>query len=185
MEQSLELISRTGTEASFDFAFSAASFLRESPIQSIVHSFKYDEMPRLAEHIGRAMGERCPDLKTKFDLLLPVPLHRTRFAERGYNQAELLSHGIAEVLGIAVVPRKTVQRIRPTPTQTALDVHERLENVRGAFGVSTRHATMLRSRSILIVDDVMTTGATISSLAEALLPCKPAALGFATFATVD
>jgi ComF family protein len=117
--------------------------------------------------------------ETGFDVIVPVPLHRARLAERGYNQAHELARGIA-----GTIAAKSVRRIRPTPSQTGLHVEERIENVRGAFAL-TRSSRSLEGKHVLIVDDVMTTGATITSVAETLLAAKPRAISIATLAVTE
>ena len=148
-------------------------------MQSIIHSFKYAGMPRLAVAFGRLLGEEFA-LESK--LIIPVPLHRTRRAERGYNQAEMLAKGIQERRGWQIVP--ALRRTRATPSQTQLSVPERIENMRGAFAL-TRHAADIQDKHILLVDDVMTTGSTLASAAEALLAARPKSISTLTLAVVQ
>jgi ComF family protein len=167
-----------GVITNIDFARceAAYTFLPESPVQSIIHHFKYSGMSRLAETFGQTMRDLLP---TEIDVIIPVPLHRTRLAERGYNQAEALAKGIA--------PKKivyAVKRTRPTPTQTHLTIPQRIENVRGAFAL-TRHADALRGKHVLIVDDVMTTGSTLAAVAETVLAAKPKTISTLTLAAAN
>ena len=154
----------------------AYSFMAESPIQSVIHAFKYSGMPRLAECFGRSIAAMLP---RQLDYIIPVPLHRTRFAERGYNQAEALADGLAKNVKATVL--RAIKRTRPTPSQTNLSIPERIENVRGAFAL-TRHANMLKGKHVLIVDDVMTTGSTLASVAEAVMEARPATISILTLA---
>ena len=154
----------------------AYSFVVESPIQSIIHAFKYLRMQRLAEGLGQSISTLLPK---RLDYIIPVPLHRTRLAERGYNQAESLAEGLAHT-STATVLRAT-KRIRPTPSQTFLSIPERIANMEGAFAL-TRHADVIKNKDVLIVDDVMTTGSTIASVAETVLAAKPKSISVLTMA---
>jgi ComF family protein len=151
----------------FAYSGSAYSFVADSPMQSIIHAFKYSGMQRLATKLGRGISGLAP---ASTAVLIPVPLHRTRMAERGYNQAEALARGIAKRSNCQVI--RAVKRVMPTPTQTNRTLPERIENVRDAFSL-TRHASKIKGKNVLIVDDVMTTGSTLASVAETILLAKP------------
>lgn len=158
---------------------SAYSFAAKSPVQSIVHAFKYSGMPRLAAHFGRSIAGLAP---REAEVIIPIPLHRTRMAERGYNQAEALARGIAERRDAAIL--HALRRTRPTPTQTHLSIPERIENVRGAFALS-RDARKIEGKHALIVDDVMTTGSTLASAAETLLEARPKSISILVLAVAE
>jgi ComF family protein len=128
---------------------------------------KYDSMMKLGSHLGQSLSYLVPK---EVNLIVPVPLHRTRLAERGYNQAEVIAKAISSESNTAVV--QAIKRVRPTPSQTHLSLPKRIENVRGAFAL-TRHASEMKGKHILIVDDVMTTGATLASVAETLMESRP------------
>jgi ComF family protein len=157
----------------------AYSFGTESPVQSIVHAFKYSGMPRLAAHFGRSIAGLAP---RKIDVIIPVPLHRTRTAERGYNQAEMLARGIAGRQEATMI--RVLHRTRPTPSQTHLSIPERMENVRGAFALA-RHAKKIEGKHALLVDDVMTTGSTLASAAETLWEAKPKSVSILVLAVAE
>jgi competence protein ComFC len=160
-------------------AFAAFNFIDESPIQSILHSLKYDGMMRLGRVLGAMSFEH---VATQCDYIVPVPLHRTRLAERGYNQAEVIAKGLSRFLKAEIL--NASKRVRPTPTQTRLSLPERIENVRGAFAV-TRQAKRIRDNNVLVVDDVMTTGATIMSVCETIAEAQPKSISILALAAVS
>ena len=116
-------------------------------------------------------------------LVVPVPIHAQRRKERGFNQAEALGEAAAEALGLQCVPQ-LLERTRPTPTQVGLSAPQRLANVRGAFAVPEAARTQLRGQYVLLVDDLMTTGATLRACALALRRGgAKAVLGLTAFST--
>jgi ComF family protein len=123
---------------------------------------KYRGRSDLAGRLGRAMMDRVPH---EVDLVVPVPLHPSRAAERGFNQAALLARPIARALHVPMGAR-VLERIRDTPRQAVLDRPNRLVNVRSAF--RCREPGSAAGKRILLVDDVRTTGATITACSEAL-----------------
>ena len=143
-------------------------------------------MPRLALYLGFECHKRNSDIANKYDYLVPVPLHKRRYAERGYNQSEILASGISKVSSVPVAKRKWLSRVRQTPSQTGLTLEQREENVRGAFALSNRGKKEFHNKRLLIIDDVMTTGATLASAASAFISAKPKQIDlFALAAVVD
>jgi ComF family protein len=136
-----------------------------SPLREAIHAFKYDSLRPLAQPLGRLLYEVGASCAPRTDLITPVPLHQRRQRERGYNQSELLAHALGDACGLPV-QAKAVQRMRHTHQQALLGVHERRANVRGAFRATP---ALVRDRRVLLVDDVFTSGATLSECAAALL----------------
>ena len=132
----------------------------------IIHRFKYDGFERL----GRFLGDKLCDLHEKplndlkIDLLIPVPLGSVRKKLRGFNQAEVLSDTISRRLGIGLAA-DGVEKARKTKDQTRLDPAQRLLNMKGAFKAGTGD---LSGRRIALIDDVVTTGATINELSRVI-----------------
>lgn len=133
--------------------------------KAVVAEIKFRHATALAVYMGRQMGEKALQEGLQAGCILPVPLHPERLEERGYNQSAFLAAGMAQVLGLAVDTRSLV-RIRPTPHQTGLSRKARQANVRDAFAV-TDHAA-IQGKTILLVDDVMTTGSTLRACADTL-----------------
>jgi ComF family protein len=149
----------------FDFARSLGSF--REPLKEIIHQFKYRSHPSLA----RPLASRLAELYTAHrdalaaDLVIPVPLHRSRERERGFNQASELSKHFAKLARIPV-ERHWLLRTRPTKVQAGLSRRERRLNMSGAFAVSNQ--AELAGKALLLVDDVFTTGATLNECAKIL-----------------
>ena len=160
---------------------SAFTFQNGGIIQSVIHHFKYQDMPKLASILGMICNERILGLKDSYDYIVPVPLHRTRYSERSYNQSEMLALGISKT---GTPKRNWLRRVRQTPSQTGFSLEEREENVRDAFKLSERGKKEFYKKRLLIIDDVVTTGATLSSAAIAVLDAKPEKIDLFSMAAV-
>lgn len=134
------------------------------PTRGALHALKYRGDMGLAEALVPQLAVFASCLEWDVDILIPVPLSRERLSQRGYNQAGLISMPLSLAVGIRHAPG-ALRRTRETPSQVGMSWRERHENVRGAFVASPR---LVRGRSILLLDDVATTGATLSSCADAL-----------------
>lgn len=143
-------------------------FETDKEIQHIIHSLKYKKHFRVGTYFGKIIGNQINDkiIAWKINLILPVPLHYAKKAERGYNQSEFIAKGISSFTGIEW-DRKTIKRKRYTETQTHLTAEERQANVKGAFKI--RNRDKIKGKNILLVDDVITTGSTISECANQLI----------------
>ena len=141
---------------------SAASY--EGPLELALHRFKYQGWRRLAGPLGLLMAERLVVEGLSAPWVVAVPLHSSRLKQRGFNQSELLATDLRRRMAISKPPGELV-RTRPTPPQVGHDRRWRLDNVRGAF---EWRGAPLEARSILLVDDVTTTGATLEACAAAL-----------------
>lgn len=127
------------------------------------HGDRLDLAPALGDWVARAASPLIrPDM-----VVVPVPVHLRRLARRKYNQAALLSHAVARAHGLTHLPH-ALRRLRHTPTQDHGSVEDRFRNVAGAIAVAPRFASRLQGRAVLLVDDVMASGATLAEAAEAL-----------------
>ncbi len=142
------------------------AFERGSALRDLVHEMKYGGASRIGLMLGREIGQSIPG-SIGVAATIPVPLHRTKLRERGYNQADLLCAGIREVTGIPCL-HGVLLRSRYTATQTALDAVGRAANVRDAFAVRGGSLGTLAGSAVILVDDVVTTGATLRACATAL-----------------
>jgi ComF family protein len=149
-------------------------------VRDALHALKYAGERRLAEPLGGAAAARWTEAAIGGDLLVHVPVHPARRAVRGYDQAELLARAAAVRLGLPVRP--ALRRERATAPQFELDRSHRAANVRSAFAVDERHAAAVAGRWIVLVDDVVTTGATLVACADALLAAGAVAVSALTVA---
>jgi ComF family protein len=131
-----------------------------------LHALKYEGEQRLAIALGRLMADRWQRAGIGGQVLVPVPVHAERRRERGFDQAELLARVIGRQLGLPVVT--AVSRAQRTAAQHSLGRGARAANVGRVFAVPERQAPLVRARWAVLVDDVMTTGATLAACAEAL-----------------
>jgi ComF family protein len=149
----------------------------------LVVAFKHGDRTDAAGAYGAWMARAGAELLADADLIAPVPLHRLRLLYRRYNQSALLAHAIGAASGVPVAPDLLVRR-RHTPSQGRLSVAERQRNVRGAIAVRRRLADGLRDKRVLLVDDVLTSGATAETCARALLRAGARAVDVLTLARV-
>ncbi|MGE5110751.1 MAG: ComF family protein [Acidobacteriaceae bacterium] len=162
-----------------DCAFEAPPFERAAAygpytngLRELIHLLKYEKVKPAAKLLGRMLAETIGTLDLLGEIIIiPVPLHASKLRQRGFNQSELIAkealrhlHGYSDAsftLEVAVMKRR-----RDTPSQVGMTREERAENLRGAFGITTR--SKVRDRQVLLVDDVLTTGATVSECTRVL-----------------
>ncbi|MBI4443242.1 MAG: ComF family protein [Acidobacteria bacterium] len=168
---------RRGT---FSFEQARSFGYYQEPLESLIQLFKYDGFRPLARPLGQCLAKAFRRLaENRWDLVVPVPLHPKRQRERGFNQAELLAARLSRLCGLKLGTKDCV-RVRNTPPQTGLRAAARRKNIAEAFYVpDTRR---VQSRRLLLVDDVLTTGATVDACARVLLEAGAEAVGVVTLA---
>jgi ComF family protein len=168
----------------FEAAMSMLYFKKGGRVQNIIHQLKYGNDSMIGLKLGAMMAERIKDSAAfeQIDLIIPIPLHKKRQRARGYNQSGFIAEGIAGALHIPV-KHEAVIRQKATKSQTNKSSHERFENMRDVFKVVDGQG--LNGKHILLVDDVITTGATIASCANELRRCGIGKLSIAAVAYAD
>jgi ComF family protein len=159
----------------FDAAYSFAAY--EGVPRKLIHLYKYGRIRTLARPLADFLARAMP-LNERFDCIVPVPLHWLREWKRGFNQSDLLARGLSRRSEIPVV--KALKRSRSTKTQAGLSNHARRRNVTNAF-----RARPVEGKRILLIDDVMTTGATATACALALKRAGAARVAVLTVARAD
>jgi ComF family protein len=162
----------------FDAAYSFGFY--EDELRKLIHLFKYGRVQTLSAPLGRLLAQALPREQT-FDVIVPMPLHWRKRWQRGFNQAELLAREIGRRTHTPV--RSALRRVRSTVSQAGLTSAKRRANVSGAFRAKRR--SPLDGRSVLLIDDVMTTGATAASCARALKRAGARQVTLLTLARVD
>jgi competence protein ComFC len=163
------------------FDCAVAAYRSRGVVRRLVHQFKYAKQRHLRHPVADWLRETLHDPRLRgrhFDLIIPVPLHPARQRERGFNQAELLADLLAASTNLPM--RNALERIRYTTTQTAYDRAERMENLHGAFRL--RKNRDVRGLHVLLIDDVLTTGSTLSECARVLRKAGAVSVHAATVA---
>jgi ComF family protein len=151
--------------------------------RSLVHGLKYQDRTDLAPTMGRWMARAGRDLLGDAHVLVPVPLYWRRAWSRRFNQSGILARVIEREAGVALAA-DALRRVRPTRQQVGLSKTERAQNVQGAFQVAAERRAEIEGRHVVLVDDVLTSGATVDACARALLRARAAQVDVLVFARV-
>ncbi|MFC1755517.1 ComF family protein [Thermoproteota archaeon] len=164
----------------FDQAWSVCNY--DGIIKSLIHAFKYKQKLHYKIIFGRLFDEFLTAFKVlrDVDLIIPIPLHAVRLREREYNQSYIIAQSVSQILNKPVTTH-ALERWRNTKPQVDLDENKRETNINGCFRL--RNAVELKEKSILLIDDVFTTGTTLSEAAKALKSCKPSRISCLTLAS--
>lgn len=178
------LIQRLYDRLPIQYAVALYKFRKKSKVQKLLHYIKYKNQPQLANLLGQKYGTmlRSLDWHSTIDLIISVPLHPHKLRKRGYNQSDHFAQGLSEVLNIPW-NNQCLVRTKNTLSQTANQRVERLNNLDEAFLVVD--AECIYDRNVLLVDDVITTGATVLACGSALLRADIKSLSIATLAVVE
>lgn len=166
---------------SIDHAWSAFYFHKGGTMQLLIHELKYKKAQSLGYFLGELMGMQMLETKRelKIDALLPLPMHKKKERKRGYNQALLIAQGISSVTGIPVIAHAVI-KTKSTSTQTNKHRTARWQNASGNFEVA--EPEQLHQKHILLVDDVITTGATLEACGSLIAHLPGTRLSIATLA---
>ena len=172
-----------GKKREFDYA--RAPLVYKNNVVRAVHNFKYSGKKYLAKPFAKIMFSSYNELKDlvgNFDMIIPIPLHKDKQKKRGFNQAELLANEIA-LLADVKVEKDLVKRVKNTTTQTELSREGRRANLENAFELIDK--SKVKGKNVLIIDDILTTGATTESLSKLLKNAKAKHICVLTFARTD
>jgi ComF family protein len=163
----------------FERATSLAYFTADGLLQHLLHQLKYKDKQEIGSYLGEQLGYSLRDCEwiREVDAIIPVPLHPKKEAARGFNQAMLIADGIGDVLGKPVISN-VVYRTRHTESQTKKSRTERIDNMQDVFGV--KNSPALNNKHVLLMDDVLTTGATLEACALALSAIPGIRISFGT-----
>jgi len=164
----------------FQRALSVARY--EGVIKNLIHKFKYNHKLQYTAIFRVLFKEFLDAFKVldDIDLIIPIPLHPTRLREREYNQAQVLASLVSEIINKPVESNILI-RLRNTKPQIDLDEKTRIKNISGCFAI--KHSGCIRSKSLLLIDDVFTTGTTLSEAAKAITEFKPNNISVLTLAS--
>lgn len=160
----------------------AVACFDDGPVRTLIHQLKYGDRPDYARTLGQWMARAGHELLAEADVLVPVPLHPRRLWQRRYNQAALLAQAIGRAANKRV-ELLTLQRVKATKSQVGMTRNERASNVQGAFQLS-QMGRGVRGARVLIVDDVLTTGATANAASRVLLRGGAVSVDLLVFAQV-
>jgi ComF family protein len=166
------------------YATSLYKFRKSSKVQQLLHHLKYKRKPVIGKVLGRRYGIILKEThwSKTLDLIVPVPLHSSRLRKRGYNQSDFFAQGLAEVLKIPW-SNQHLKRSKKTTAQIKKSKSERLKGMEDAFYAT--NTTDIRNKHLLLVDDVITTGATLEACGLALLTAGVKELSVATIAAAE
>ncbi|ACE06624.1 hypothetical protein Aasi_1314 [Candidatus Amoebophilus asiaticus 5a2] len=166
------------------YAMALYKFRSGNRVQQLIHHLKYGNKPAIGELLGEIYASYLlqKTWDSNFDCIVPVPLHPHRVRERGYNQSDYFAKGIAALLEIPWY-NNCLQRIKHTSTQTQKGKEERLYNLRDAFYVV--NTSLIQGKHVLLVDDIITTGATLEACALPLLAAGAKEVSIAAIGVVE
>jgi ComF family protein len=166
--QQRKIIQKFDGKVNINDAKSYLLFEKGNVAQQLIHGLKYQNKKSIGVWLGKKFGEALINAneQDKVDLIVPIPMHETKQKQRGYNQAELIAEGMASVLNVPIINNGLI-KIANTSSQTKKDRYQRYKNTNEIFQVNTE--AELRGKRVCLVDDVLTTGATLEAAAIALI----------------
>lgn len=162
--------------------FSFQKFTKGNKIRSIIHYLKYKNKHKIGELLGNIYGKIILeiDYKKEFDIIIPIPLHKKKIDERGYNQAHFFAKGLSETLSIPSKKEYIIRKIHSKSQTKIPDELNRWKNVKNIFEI--KDSDSIKNKNILLVDDVITSGSTLEACAQELLENGASSISIATIA---
>ena len=164
----------------FDANYSPFNY--EGSVEDAIKRFKFADRSWYGGHFAKFIGDELMKERIKADYIVYPPVNRKTYIERGYNQSEILAKKLSKILGIPVV-KNAIRKTRDNPKQSLQSYKTRFSNVRGVFAVKESKKNIIKDKRILIIDDILTTGATLSECAKVLKRSGAKSVISATVAT--
>lgn len=158
------------TKPKYDRAIALLKYDHHS--KKIIHKFKYQDQLHILNYLTNLMLNMGKELIEQSDIIIPVPMHKYKLLKRGYNQAALLAMNLAKITKLKYLPQALTKLENSTP-QAGLKKEERAKNIKHSFELNEKFTADLKGKNILLIDDVITTGATISECTKILKKAKP------------
>lgn len=176
-----EIMNRFYGNIAIDFGVSYLYFYKSGITQKLLHQFKYKNYPEIGELIGNWIGHALLEgnIDEKVDIIIPVPLHPRKERKRGYNQSQFFAKGISRITKIPT-EFNTLKRVKYNESQTQKSKEQRWKSVEHAFQIVDKK--LVENKNVLLVDDVITTGATLEACGNQILKNGASGLGIATIA---
>ncbi len=176
-----ELVNKFLGKLEINFGLAYLYFLKSGITQKLLHQLKYNNVPEIGELLGKWLGAdmNMHQLTGNIDLIVPVPLHPKKQRKRGYNQSHHFAMGISEITDIPI-DFQSLKRILYNKSQTHKTKEQRWKSVEHAFHISNDE--LIKNKNVLLVDDVITTGATLEACGHQILKCGAKGLSIATIA---
>ncbi len=152
---------------SLDIAY---TYLKSAKVQKLIHHLKYYGYPEIGRLMGTRLGGQFQDRGLKVDYIVAVPIHWKKKKQRGYNQSEIIAQGVSAVTAIPI-HGQVVKKVKHNTSQTRKNIEQRRKNVRSVFQVNPK--LNLNGKSVLLLDDVLTTGATLEAIIILLIEAYP------------
>ncbi|AFM03002.1 putative amidophosphoribosyltransferase [Bernardetia litoralis DSM 6794] len=167
-----------------NYAISYLFFRKEGDVQNLLHGLKYNNQPQVGEILGNWYAQELMDndFYKNFDIIIPVPMHPKKLKKRGYNQSAYFGKGLAEIWKIPQL-ENGIKKLSNTLSQTKKSRQERYDNMKAGFEITDLEA--IKNKNILLVDDVITTGATLEACANLLLKGGAKTVSIATIAAAQ
>lgn len=182
LDASNPILLQLGNAASVDFAFSYLKYGKKNITRQLIHDLKFRDKPNAGFVLGRWFAEHIEEYvrQERIEIIVPIPLHFSRWLKRGYNQSEIVSRGMNEILRLPI-NNFSLRRRKQSKSQAKRDKLDRWQSAMGTYYIHKPES--LRGKRVLLVDDVITTGATITAAVETLKNAGVAYVAIACLAT--
>lgn len=150
----------------FSFIHNRSGFAYEGLVRDLIRDIKFRQRKYVAQGLGRLWATFLKDSIPKDTILVPLPMHEKKRRRRGFDQAQIIAHAISEATGIKTA--NVLERTQNTPPQSGLHPQQRIENVKGAFRIKEKDASLVARQNIVLIDDIYTTGASLNECAKVL-----------------